>query len=157
MEKIKKFREHYWFLSNFSFSPIEFAGQKWPTAEHFFQALKTTDPAERERIRRVERPSEAKRLGRHVALKSHWNEKRNLHMFFVLRLKFKQNLDLAQKLLATGDAILEEGNHHHDNYWGNCLCFHCKDIKGENHLGKLLMQVREELKNETFMANCGTL
>jgi len=148
MKKINKFRGEFFFLSNFAFSPIKFARQKWPTAEHLFQALKTVDPSEREKIRKLKRPSEAKRLGRQVILKSNWNEKRNLHMLFVLRMKFKQNSELTKKLLATENAILEEGNNWHDNYWGNCSCSRCKNIKGENHLGKLLMQVREELKNE---------
>lgn len=44
-------------------------------------------------------------------------------------------------LLDTGDAILEEGNHWNDTFWGVRL----KNGQGQNHLGKILMQVRMEL------------
>jgi predicted NAD-dependent protein-ADP-ribosyltransferase YbiA (DUF1768 family) len=63
-----------------------------------------------------------------------------------LRLKFAIP-ELAEKLLATGDAELIEGTTWHDNTWGNCSCPQCENIPGENRLGKLLMQVREEIKN----------
>uniref|UniRef100_UPI00345E83CD NADAR domain-containing protein n=1 Tax=uncultured Duncaniella sp. TaxID=2768039 RepID=UPI00345E83CD len=53
------------------------------------------------------------------------------------------NPALAEKLIATGDAELVEGNYWHDTVWGVC------DGVGENHLGKILMRVREELKNST--------
>ena len=39
------------------------------------------------------------------------------------------------------------GNWWHDNYWGNCNCDRCKDIKGQNKLGKMLMDLREEFRN----------
>ena len=39
-----------------------------------------------------------------------------------------------------GEEYLEEGNTWHDTYWGVC------NGKGKNKLGKILMQVREELK-----------
>lgn len=68
-------------------------------------------------------------------------------MLIALRKKFNNSV-LKKKLLATGDALLIEGNTCHDNYWGDCKCEKCKDIKGENRLGQLLMQVREELKNK---------
>ena len=58
-----------------------------------------------------------------------------------LRLKFAIP-ELAEKLLATGEAELIEGNSWGDTTWGVY-----KDI-GENRLGKLLMQVRQELKEK---------
>ena len=54
--------------------------------------------------------------------------------------------ELREKLLATKDAELIEGNWWHDNFWGNCLCSKCKDIQGKNMLGKLLMKEREQIK-----------
>jgi predicted NAD-dependent protein-ADP-ribosyltransferase YbiA (DUF1768 family) len=45
-------------------------------------------------------------------------------------------------LLATGDAEIQEGNTHGDLYWGVDL----HTGEGENVLGKLLMKVREEVK-----------
>lgn len=52
---------------------------------------------------------------------------------------------LKKKLLETGDAELIEGNYWHDNTWGQCYCPRCKNKIGENHLGKLLMKIRESL------------
>ena len=60
-----------------------------------------------------------------------------------------ENETLKERLLATGDEYLEEGTTGwHDNIWGNCSCEKCKNIPGENRLGKILMRIREELKNE---------
>ena len=58
----------------------------------------------------------------------------------LLMAKFSQNEDLKKKLLDTGDATLIEGNTWGDKYWGVC-----KGV-GKNRLGELLMEVREELK-----------
>jgi predicted NAD-dependent protein-ADP-ribosyltransferase YbiA (DUF1768 family) len=45
-------------------------------------------------------------------------------------------------LIDTGDQELIEGNWWGDVIWGVC------NGKGENHLGKILMEVRKELKGE---------
>ncbi len=49
--------------------------------------------------------------------------------------------DLAQRLLATGDAELVEGNNWGDRFWGICRG------EGRNELGKILMKVRDELRS----------
>ena len=63
-------------------------------------------------------------------------------MYEIVLAKFTQNPDLKEKLLATGDEHLEEGNTWGDTIWGTV------DGVGENRLGKILMRVRDEL-NET--------
>ena len=68
-------------------------------------------------------------------------------MYQGLKLKFSDPI-LKEKLLATGNEKLEEGNWWHDNFWGNCYCPKCKNIEGVNKLGKLLMLLRKELKDE---------
>ena len=55
--------------------------------------------------------------------------------------KFTKHKELKEKLLATGDAYLEETNTWNDIFWGVCKG------KGQNHLGKILMEVRKEIKN----------
>ncbi len=57
--------------------------------------------------------------------------------------KFTQNPDLLSKLLATGDAELIEGNTWGDRVWGVDLYRGA----GENHLGKILMRIRDELRD----------
>jgi predicted NAD-dependent protein-ADP-ribosyltransferase YbiA (DUF1768 family) len=64
----------------------------------------------------------------------------------LLKLKFN-NPDLQQKLIATYPEELIEGNYWHDTYWGVC------EGVGENHLGKLLMEIRNELYIEKYGSN----
>jgi ribA/ribD-fused uncharacterized protein len=134
------------FLSNFYPSPISDGNLIFPTVEHMFQAAKTVNIEEYEEIAAADTPGRAKRLGRKVTLREDWEEVKDEMMYQALWLKFSIP-ELREKLLATGDKELIEGNTWHDNTWGDCSCDHCKDIKGKNKLGKLLMQIREEIKS----------
>ena len=81
-------------------------------------------------------------------VEAHWEEVKDDVMLKVLRSKFRNNEDLRNKLLETGDAILIEGTTGwHDNYWGICSCEKCGGV-GKNMLGTLLMQVRDEMRSE---------
>ena len=144
MNEPMMFRGQYRFLSNFTWVNISLDGKLWKTAEHMFMACKTIDPEEREAIRLCPTPAEAKRMGRQVTLRPDWDEIKDEVMLRILRLKFQQP-DMKQQLLATGDMELVEGNYWHDNYWGSCTCKKCGNT-GKNTLGKLLMQVRSELR-----------
>jgi ribA/ribD-fused uncharacterized protein len=143
---INKFEDEYAFLSNFYPSPVQENGIMYPTIEHYFQAQKTTVPFERAAIANAVTPGQAKREGRRITLRKDWEQLKDSVMLQGLRLKFAIP-ELAEQLLATGDAELVEGTTWHDNVWGNCSCPECENIPGENRLGKLLMQVREEIKN----------
>ena len=134
------------FLSNFHPSMITVDGIDFPTVEHLFQAAKTVSLVEREKIAAALTPGQAKRLGRNVILCDNWEEIKDDVMLNALRLKFN-NVFLRSLLLNTENEELVEGNTWHDNYWGNCTCDRCKDIEGKNKLGKLLMQVREEIRS----------
>ncbi len=133
------------FLSNFYPSPILHEGIVYPTNEHFFQAMKTLDSAERKAIANAETPGMAKRMGRTVKLRSDWEQIKVDVMRTGLMLKFSDT-KLAQKLIDTGDEELVEGNWWHDNTWGNCHCPKCSRLGGRNLLGMLLMEVRKELQ-----------
>ena len=133
------------FLSNFYPSPILHEGIVYPTNEHFFQAMKTLDPAERKAIANAETPGMAKRMGRTIKLRSDWEQIKVDVMRTGLMLKFS-DAKLAQKLIDTGDEELVEGNWWHDNTWGNCHCPKCSGLGGRNLLGMLLMEVRTELQ-----------
>ena len=80
-------------------------------------------------------------------LPANWDEISYDIMLDVLRAKFRDPA-LREKLLATGDAYLEEGNHWHDNRWGRCTCERCRNKEAQNWLGKILMTIREEIKEE---------
>ena len=143
---INRFEGKYSFLSNFYQSTISDGNLMFPTVEHLFQAAKTTDMAEYEKIACARTPNEAKYLGRHVALRKDWEEVKEQVMYKALVEKFSIP-ELRRSLLATGDEELIEGNVWHDNTWGNCTCERCRNIEGQNKLGKLLMKIREEIKN----------
>lgn len=137
---IAEFQNEHRFLSNFwsedGLRPVEYA----------YQAAKTDDPAEKRWILESDSPGEAKRRSRKVTLRKDWDAIKVAVMFQLLREKFTHP-SLCAKLLATGDEELVEGNRWHDNFWGVCHCGRCTDV-GENMLGKLLMQVREELRRQ---------
>lgn len=137
------------FLSNFHTSPIaDEDGIIYPTVEHYFQAMKTLDKTQRFNIAIQPTPGKAKRLGRQVELRKDWEQVKEQVMYEALTKKFSDPI-LRELLLNTGDAWLEEGNTWHDNYWGICQCIKCQDTMGKNKLGKLLMQLREEIRNDS--------
>lgn len=125
-------------LSNLRPVSIRLDGKVWRSVEHFYQAQKTTDPGERERIRKAVLPGEAKRRGRQASLRAGWCGMRDAVMIRALRAKFFQHPDLGTVLLGTGHARLVEDSPS-DSYWGGKL------PGSTNRLGQLLMQVRYEL------------
>ena len=135
------------FLSNFYNASCIFEGKSYPTVEHAFQAAKSLDQAERDWIAAAGSPGLAKRLGRRVNLRSDWEKVKFDVMEECLRSKFADPV-LKQKLLATDDEELVEGNYWHDNTYGNCFCEKCKGIVGKNMLGNILMKLRTELMEE---------
>ncbi len=140
MDDILKFSGEHRFLSNFYPAEVELDGLKYKSTEHAYQAAKTNDPAERRRIREAQKPGDAKRLGKQVTMRKDWEQVKVSVMEDLVRQKFTNHKDLKEKLLATGNVHLEEGNSWGDVTWGTCKG------KGANWLGRILMTVREELK-----------
>ena len=145
-EAIHSFQGDYRFLSNFWLCTIVWEGLVYPSLEHAYAASKTDDPAVKEMIRSCPTPGEAKEYLAHHQLKPSSNrtsQKKRKIMEALLFLKFggKEPL-LTRALMATDDAELIEGNTWEDTFWGVC------NNIGENHLGKLLMQVRQRLFEE---------
>lgn len=139
MKTIDSFSGEYRFLSNFYPCQVEVAGIVYPTLEHAFQAMKTENSTEREVVRAAKTPGQAKALGRKVTLVPNWDAIKVGVMRGLLRQKFADKV-LRAELLATEDALLVEGNYWQDFFWGVCRG------RGENWLGKLLMEIREEIK-----------
>ncbi len=132
----------YGVFSNFALGfPIEIDGQTWPTSEHYFQAMKFNDPAQRERVRNATGPGEAATLGRRLKpLRSDWESAKYEVMKVAVRAKFAQHPQLAALLLSTGEEQLVEATAK-DRIWG------CgSDGTGLNWLGQVLMEVRDELR-----------
>ncbi len=154
---IKEFRNEYAFCSNFYYAnqtastpigPVTF-----PTNEHFFVCMKTLKTEEFIAILNAPTPGIAKRMGGprgyhmpngeifRISLRDNWSDLRIGVMATGLRLKFTQNVDLRKVLIASAPHILQEGNWWHDKFWG----VDNRTGEGENMLGKLLMDLRENL------------
>lgn len=134
-------KDKFGWLSNFERTTVVVKEIHYPSNEHYYQAQKAKDMETHLWIRTAPSPYLAMVAGRGLREKEiveKWNEKKVGVMLMGLRAKFRQNDDLREKLLATGDAVIHEDSHT-DMFWGK---------KGEDMLGKLLMHVREEIRNE---------
>lgn len=135
----------YGAFSNLFRRPMEFEGRVYPTAEHAYQAGKARKDEVREWILSAPTPSL-------VAMAAHglytwdivpeWSRSKFDRMRKVLKAKFTQHEDLKKLLLSTGSARLVEAGRT-DNAvnrtWGEV------NGKGQNMLGVLLMEVRDEI------------
>ena len=136
MDIIDTFDGEYRFLSNFYSVIIEMDGKSYPSVEHAYQAAKTTDKDQRTIFASNITAGRAKRMGSKLNLRSDWNDVKINIMKSLIFYKFSKHLNLQKLLLDTGTAHLVEGNGWGDTFWGVCKG------KGENHLGKILMDVR---------------
>lgn len=133
----------YGTFSNFSGHSFKIDEVRWPTVEHFYQASKFEEAAFRERIRLCHTPREAKNWGRsnQSPLRADWNDIKEDVMRRALRAKFQTHVDARDLLLSTGDETLIEASP--DDYlWGIG-----REGTGQNRLGVLLMELRNELRS----------
>lgn len=135
---IGEFRGVFRFLSNFVPARVILDGVEYPSIEHAFQAAKTLIPDQRKRFVGGT-AAVAKRNGRALLLREDWESVKIGVMEALLRQKFAAD-PFRSMLLATGNAMLVEGNYWGDRFWGVC------GGVGENHLGRLLMKIRAEMR-----------
>jgi ribA/ribD-fused uncharacterized protein len=146
-------REQYGFMSNFHMAPFELDGQRWPSVEHYYMAMKSERDDYRQQILGAHSPGKAKRLGdsraephkqslfrKGHALRADWDSIKVDVMRRAVYAKFSQNPGLKQALLATGNAELIEDSPR-DMFWGSGA-----DGSGQNWLGRILMEVRGQLQ-----------
>lgn len=138
---ILSFQGEHRFLSNFYHAPMRVLGIPFLNSEAAYQACKTLDIDVRKSFSQLE-PAIAKHTGKRLILRPNWDDgiTKVECMELCLWSKFQMNPDLKMKLIDTGDAELIEGNTWGDTYWGVCKG------KGENMLGKLLMEIRNNIK-----------
>ena len=144
MNKIIQFRGEYAFLSNFYEleQPLVYDGISFPTIEHFYQAMKWKYKDIRQAI--ASHPSKGLKAYCKTLppIREDWDVIKLSVMEMGLRHKFSdRNPVLKQKLLATRDMYIEEGNYWNDRYWGVCL----KSGIGDNRLGQMLMDIRLDI------------
>lgn len=138
--KFYKIKDPHGYMSNFYRARIFIEGKWWDTTEHYYQALKTCDLDEQDRVRKAKTPKEARELGQKVQLRSDFDILKDSIMKKCVLAKFVQHHDIREQLLATNDEELIEDSKV-DAYWGIGA-----DGNGKNNLGKILMEVRHELR-----------
>ena len=137
---IGRFIGEYFYLSNYYEVPVTYDSLTYGSAEAAFQAQKILNLDDR-KIFTTLKADDSKKMGRSVILRPDWDDVKLSVMREIIRCKFTQNTCLLEQLLKTGNALLIEGNTWHDTFWGVDL----KTGLGENHLGLILMEVREEI------------
>jgi len=142
---IKFYHEYddYGCFSNFSAHHVELDGKYWKTSEHFYQAQKVIGTPYEDQVREAPTPDKAAELGRSddAPLRDDWVEAKDDVMRRVVLEKFQTHVDIRETLLNTGDELLVEDSPV-DYYWG-CGA----DGTGKNMLGIVLMEVRDQLRN----------
>lgn len=136
---ITRFRGEYRWLSNFHLGSIWYRDHAYPSVEHAYQAAKAVTESERQMIAHAASPGEAKLLGGTTPKRPDWEAVKVGIMTKLVTIKFTESEELRQKLLATGNARLVEGNNHGDTFWGVCGGI------GENMLGRIIMAVRKQI------------
>jgi len=139
---IEEFSGEYRWLSNFWPSPVQLDGVTYPTVEHAYQAAKTLDEEGRKSILAAPTPGKAKRTGRKVPMRPDWEDVKISVMEDLLRQKFAPRSPLGRMLAATGERQITEGNAWGDVFWG------VSKGAGQNHLGRLIMKIRDESRRE---------
>ena len=137
-EEILQFKDGYRFLSNDFPAEVTYEGITYPCASLAFLASKTDDMAERKSISRMN-PVKARQKHSADPGSPEWKTNRKAIMKEIVRSKFLQNPSLMEQLAATGRRKLINGGKK-DTFWGISLI----TWEGENHLGQILMKVREE-------------
>jgi ribA/ribD-fused uncharacterized protein len=139
---IQEFRDEYRWLSNFYPCEIRFRGKRYQSVEYAYMSAKSDDRAWKQLCAAAKlKPSKIKKKSRHLILVPTWEAIKLDIMRECLELKFAQE-PFHSWLLETGDIYLQEGNRWGDTFWGVDL----ETGEGENHLGKLLMEIRTALR-----------
>ena len=135
-------------LTNYYLCDVVVDGIKYSSSESAYHAQKFLDEdIKRLMIKLI--PDEAKHVSRELTrfIREDWENVKYDCMKKVVLAKFKQNEDCLKDLFATADMeLIEDTTGWHDNIWGECTCEECKLKEHQNLLGKILMEVREELK-----------
>lgn len=136
-----KIKEYEW-LSNLALVDIKLKGIIYPSVEHAYMSEKNADISWKKLCSQKNiAGTQIKKFSKTIELRSDWEDVKLLVMEYCLREKFKQE-PFKTKLIETKNENIQEGNYWGDTFWG-------VDLKqnpnvGENHLGRLLMKIRDE-------------
>ena len=145
--KILEFKDNYRFLSNFYPCNVSYEDIIFEYVEHAYQYAKCYKNLDKTKVLSAKTVKESKFLGRTIKLRKDWDKVKEGILTDLIKQKFYKE-PLKNMLLSTGTAKIIEGNMWHDNFYGNCLCDRCKNIRGKNVLGNILMEVRDEFNKK---------
>lgn len=124
------------FLSNFYPARIVMGDLVFPTSEHLYNFMKMDTEEGRAAILSADTPLKAKRLSKKFHVREDWDAVKVNVMREVVGMKFNQHPELMAKLKKVKGQITEV-NYWNDTFWGVC------NGEGLNHLGKILMALRD--------------
>jgi ribA/ribD-fused uncharacterized protein len=141
---IKEFQGEYRWLSNFAPVNIPLGNKVFRSVEHAYMSMKSVDTEWKDFCASEHNAGAVKKASKKIQLRKEWNDRfRLIIMRDLLYIKFNKE-PYKSKLLATGNQNIQEGNRWNDKFFGVCL----KTGYGENHLGRIIMQIRDKLQSE---------
>lgn len=138
MTSITSYSGSFYFLSNNYPCRILYEFEEYGSVAHAYESAKTLDKNYRIMIAKAETVTKAKRIGHVAPRRQDWEQVRLPIMRQLLCNKFS-NHRLRKALLHTKPYMLIEGNWWGDDYWGVDM-----QGRGNNWLGRLLMEIRDE-------------
>jgi len=141
-KRILFYEQEFYVFSNFSSFKLKWKGFDWMTSEHAYHSEKFDDSNLIEQLKETRSAHDAMKFtyANRKNYKKNWDDIKLKVMKDILCAKVEQHPYVKKKLLESDDKELVE-NSWRDSYWGWGL-----NKDGENHLGKLWMEVRNELK-----------
>jgi len=152
VKKILGFKDEHSYMSNMFKCNIIFhdkftqENRVYNSSEQCYQAFKAWEKDDFLKIATENNPYKCKKLGRQVLLDEGFDEQKISLMKKIVYAKFRQNEEIQKLLVDTfkdEPCYIEETNNWKDTFWGVC------DGVGENHMGKILMEVRLLLSTNT--------
>ena len=149
-------------FSNMSNHAVEIEGVKYTSVEHYYQAMKATEFEDKDTLKKILKTKTAKAVkavGKKVENFNQevWDAKKDEFMTTGVRSKFVQHPELRTQLLSTDDKQIGFADAR-DVYWGIGTSMTTEKVKfpskwrGQNKLGKLLMTLRDEFREEVATA-----
>ncbi len=146
-EAVYFFTPPFYTLDNFSAYIVKIWGKKFLTSEHAYQWKKysISHPDIADQILNTTNPSDAKKIAdaHRADVSPNWEKEKADVMKEIIRAKIQQHEKVQRVLTKTGDKEIFE-NSPNDSFWGVG-----PEGTGQNMLGKIWMQLRDELRKGT--------